>query len=139
MVAFPLAVAALNRAGLGPLHSNISGRELRRAGLRAMAEVAARLDLGDASVIFGHTHRPGPLPGDELSEWRPGGASGTPGSGATLFNTGSWTYARVFLTPTPGESPYWPGSCVIVEDSGPPRVERMLQDHPLSQFSRPPA
>ena len=62
--AFPLAVAALNRAGLGPLRADISAAELRRAGLRAMGEVAARLDLGDAYVIFGHTHRAGPLPGD---------------------------------------------------------------------------
>ncbi len=41
--AFPLAVAALNRAGLGPLRADISLTELRRAGLRAMGEVAARL------------------------------------------------------------------------------------------------
>ena len=30
-----------------------------------MGEVAARLGLGDAYVIFGHTHRAGPLPGDD--------------------------------------------------------------------------
>ena len=36
--AFPLAVAALNRAGLGPLRTDISTEELRRAGLRAMGE-----------------------------------------------------------------------------------------------------
>jgi hypothetical protein len=136
---FPLAVAALNRAGLGPLHSNISGRELRRAGLDAMAEVAARLDLGDAYVVFGHTHRAGPLPGDEPREWRPGSSMGAPGSGARLVNTGCWTCAPVFLTPTPGESPYWPGSCVIVEDSGPPLVERMLLERPLAALSRLPA
>ena len=58
--AFPLAVAALNRAGLGPLRTDISTEELRRAGLRAMGEVADRLGLGDAYVIFGHTHRAGP-------------------------------------------------------------------------------
>ena len=61
--AFPLAVAALNRAGLGPLRTDISTDELRRAGLRAMGEVADRLGLGDAYVVFGHTHRAGPLPG----------------------------------------------------------------------------
>ncbi len=61
---FPVAVAALNRAGIGPLRADISGRELRRAGLAAMGEVAARLDLGDAYVVFGHTHRAGPFPRD---------------------------------------------------------------------------
>ncbi len=45
--AFPLAVAALNRAGLGPLRTDISTEELRRAGLRAMGEVAERLGLGE--------------------------------------------------------------------------------------------
>ena len=39
VLGFPLAVAALNRAGLGPLRADISAGELRRAGLRAMGEV----------------------------------------------------------------------------------------------------
>jgi predicted phosphodiesterase len=124
--AFPLAVAALNRAGIGPLRANVSMSELRRAGLRAMGEVAARLDLGDAYVVFGHTHRPGPLPGDAAAEWRGRG-------GARLVNTGSWTYSRVFLTSTPGESPYWPGTCVLVDDEGPPVVMRLLQDRMLAE------
>jgi predicted phosphodiesterase len=119
--AFPLAVAALNRAGIGPLRADISMSELRRAGLCAMGEVAARLDLGDAYVVFGHTHRPGPLADDAEREWRGRG-------GARLVNAGSWTYARVFLTGTPGESPYWPGTCVLVKDAGPPVLRRLLQD-----------
>jgi predicted phosphodiesterase len=118
---FPLAVAALNRAGLGPLSSDVSGVELRRAGLHAMDEVAVRLGLGDAYVIFGHTHRAGPLPGDDEREW-------LGRRGARLLNTGSWTYASVFLGHTRGESPYWPGAGVLVEESGPPVIVRMLQD-----------
>jgi UDP-2,3-diacylglucosamine pyrophosphatase LpxH len=128
MAGFPVAVAALNRAGIGPLRANVSMSELRRAGLRAMGEVAARLNLGDAYVIFGHTHRPGPLPGDANEEWRGLG-------GARLINTGSWTYSSAFLTPTPGESPYWPGTCVLVEDDGPPVVKRLLLDRTLAQVS----
>jgi hypothetical protein len=121
VAAFPLAVAALNRAGLGPLRAEISGSELRRAGLRAMSEVAARLGLGDAHVIFGHTHRCGPRGGDEIAEWR--GASG-----ARLVNSGCWHYDSLFLTATPGESPYWPGTCVVVEDTGPPQLRHLLDD-----------
>ena len=68
--AFPLVVSALNRAGVGPLKPNISTGELRRAGLSAMGEVAARIGLGDSYVVFGHTHRAGPLPGDREQEWR---------------------------------------------------------------------
>ncbi len=122
--AFPLAVALLNRTGLGSFNADISGPELRRAGLRAMGEVAARLDMGDAHVIFGHTHRAGPLPGDVAAgdvagEWvGPGGAR--------LLNAGCWTYDLHFLTGTPGESPYWPGGAVLVEDDGPPRLLRLL-------------
>ncbi len=119
--AFPPMVGGLNRAGLGPLNADISRAELRRAGLRAMGEVAARLDLGDAYVVFGHTHRAGPFPDDPESEWRGR-------SGARLVNAGSWTYDSIFLTPTPGESPYWPGTCVLVEESGPPVLKRLLLD-----------
>ncbi len=118
--AFPLGVAALNRAGLGPFNADLSSDELRRAGLRAMGEVAARLRLGDAHVVFGHTHRAGPLPGDDLAEWRGPG-------GARLINTGCWTYDAYFLTATPGASPYWPGGCVLVEDDGPPVPRRLLE------------
>jgi predicted phosphodiesterase len=117
---FPLAVAALNRVGFGPIGTDVSSDELRRAGLRAMAEVADHMGLGPVHVVFGHTHRTGPLPGDDHAEWESAG-------GALLYNTGSWTYAGVFLTDTPGESPYWPGSAVLVEEHGPPRVLRLLQ------------
>ena len=55
-----------------------------------MAEVAARLGLGDAHVVFGHTHRAGPLPGEPQAEWRGR-------SGARLMNSGSWIYEPIFL------------------------------------------
>ncbi len=124
---FPVAVAALNRLGIGPLSATISPVELRRAGLRAMGEVAARLGVGDSYVVFGHTHRAGPLPGDEESEW-------VGRSGARLVNCGSWAYSPIFLTSRPGESPYWPGSCVLVDDSGPPVVLRLLQELPHAKM-----
>jgi hypothetical protein len=123
--AFGLGVAALNRTGMGPFNADLSGGELRRAGLRAMGEVVGRLDLDPARpayVVFGHTHRAGPLPGDDSAEWR------AP-RGACLMNTGCWTYDSYFLTRAAGEHPYWPGSCVIVEDDGPPVLRRLLVAH----------
>ncbi|HYM45045.1 MAG TPA: metallophosphoesterase [Solirubrobacteraceae bacterium] len=129
---FPLMVSALNRAGLGPVSADISRGELRRGGLRAMGEVAARLDLGDAYVVFGHTHRAGPFPGDVESEWRGR-------SGARLVNSGCWTYDSIFLTAKPGESPYWPGTCVLVEDSGPPVLKRLLLNHSYAELEPQPA
>jgi hypothetical protein len=116
---FPLVVATLNRAGLGPISANVSAAELRRAGLAAMGEVAARLRLSDAHVVFGHTHRTGPLDGDDPAEWRGRG-------GARLVNCGSWTYAPIFFGGEPNESPYWPGACVVVDDDGPPQIRRLL-------------
>jgi predicted phosphodiesterase len=118
--AFPVAVAALNRVGLGSFKADISASGLRRAGLRAMGECAARLGLGDAHVIFGHTHRRGPLPADdEPDEWRGAG-------GARLLNAGCWTFDAYFLRGAPGESPYWPGGAVLVQDDGPPTLLRLL-------------
>jgi predicted phosphodiesterase len=145
VAAFPLAVAALNRAGIGPLRSEISGTELRRAGVRAMGEVATHLGLDAAYVVFGHTHRAGPFARDDEREWRAGyagaamdgasaGAEVGDGLGARLVNAGCWTYDSVFLTATPGESPYWPGTCVVVEDSGAPVLERLLADHTHEQL-----
>jgi hypothetical protein len=129
--AFPLAVAALNKAGLGSYHADISATELRRAGLRAMGEAAQRLGLGDAHVVFGHTHRAGPLPEDDRTEW-------IGPSGARLVNAGCWTYDSYFLTGTPGESPYWPGGSVLVDDSGPPQLRRLLDSHVHASLSATP-
>jgi predicted phosphodiesterase len=125
--AFPLAIAGLNRAGLGPLKADISSTELRRAGLEAMGEVAARIGLGDAHVVFGHTHRAGPFSGDEQREW-------TGRAGARLVNSGSWTYASIFLNHANPDNPYWPGTCVIVEDSGPPTLRGLLADRTQAEL-----
>jgi hypothetical protein len=119
--AFPFAIAALNRAGLGSFNADISTEELRRAGLRAMGEVASRLGLGDAHLIFGHTHRAGPRSYDSAPEW-------LGPAGARLINAGCWTYDSYFVTVNPGESPYWPGGAVLVEDIGPPTALRLLDD-----------
>ena len=100
--AFPLTIAALNKLGIGPLKADLSGVELRRAGLRAMGEVVARLGIDARHVIFGHTHRSGPLPDDDAGEWRLAG-------GGRLTNTGCWVYESMYLDRHWG-SPYWPGA-----------------------------
>ena len=127
---FPLAVAALNRAGLGPVRAEVSGAELRRAGLLAMGEVAAHLGLADVDVVFGHTHRAGPLPADTATEW-------VGRSGARLVNCGTWTYAGIFVGASPEASPYWPGAAVLVEDARAPQVLRLLSDRTREEL-RPP-
>jgi UDP-2,3-diacylglucosamine pyrophosphatase LpxH len=115
-VAFPGAVAVLNLAGLGPLSAEISAEELRRAGLRAMARVVEGMGVEAEHVIFGHTHRSGPWPGDDTSEWR------------GLWNTGSWLYEGAFLDEHPQDNPYWPGTVVHLGDTGEPRLENVLRE-----------
>jgi predicted phosphodiesterase len=118
---FPLLVAALSRAGLGPLSADLTGPELRRASLRAMDEVVRRLGIEAEHVIFGHSHRAGPLPDDDVDEW----AAST---GTRLHNSGCWVYEPHFLGGPPGESPYWPGAAVRLVDDAAPVVERLLAD-----------
>jgi hypothetical protein len=50
-------------------------------------------------------------------------------------NTGCWTYDTIFLTDKPGESPYWPGTCVLVEDSGAPALQRLLLDRSNAELA----
>lgn len=117
--AFPLVIAGLNRAGVGPLRSDISGLALRRSSLAAMGQVVDRLGIGARHVVFGHTHRTGRLPGDDPSEW-------TTPSGARLHNCGCWVFETYLMTSVDGASPYWPGRCIVLEDDGPPRLEHLL-------------
>jgi predicted phosphodiesterase len=128
-VSVPGAVAALNRLGLGPFGPDISGEELRRSGLRAMGTVAENLDTGADHIVFGHTHRPGPLPGDDPAPWA------VPG-GARLWNTGSWYHEPIFLGPDPQRSPYWPGTVIRLGDEGPPELENVLSDVALPAPAR---
>jgi predicted phosphodiesterase len=115
----PAGVAALNRAGLGPLSPELTGTALRAASLEAMGEVIRRLGVDAEHVIFGHSHRAGPFARDRDGDW-------TSAEGVRFLNTGSWTYEPAFLSPTPNESPYWPGTCVVVEEEGPPQLKRLL-------------
>jgi Calcineurin-like phosphoesterase len=119
LAAFPALLAGLNRARIGPLRSDLSGPELRRAGLRAFGEVLGRLDVHASHVIFGHTHRAGPLPRDEPGEWR------AP-SGAAVLNTGSWIHEPTWIGADPKRSPYRPGFAAIIADDGPPELVNLL-------------
>ena len=111
-------VAALNRAGIGELRGDLSGPALRGAALRAIGEVVDRLGVPAGYVLFGHTHRAGPLPGDHTGEWR------SP-RGVRLLNTGCWV-SEMFGAEDP-RSPYRPGFAVILEAAGPPRTVNLLE------------
>ncbi len=117
---FPAAIWSLNRAGLGPVRPHVSGRELRQATLRAINDVVRRLEIEAEHVIFGHTHRAGPLPQDHAHEW-------LAVNGARLYNAGCWTHEPVFGGDDPA-SPYFAGRAIELDDDGPPRLVRITQD-----------
>jgi hypothetical protein len=116
------AVAALNALGVGPLDRDLSPAALRRGYLHGFREVVRRLGIDAPHVLWGHSHRAGPFPGDDPAEWRVGETR--------IWNAGSWIYQPHFLGGEPGASPYWPGVAIELGDSGPPRLLRLLRDRP---------
>jgi hypothetical protein len=87
--------------------------------LRAFGEVVGRLEVDASHVIFGHTHRAGPLPHDERSEWR------AP-RGAAVLNTGSWIHEPTWIGADPKRNPYRPGFAAVVGEEGPPELINLL-------------
>jgi UDP-2,3-diacylglucosamine pyrophosphatase LpxH len=118
-VALPGAVGVANRLGIGPVKADLSPNAITRAGVDAMAEVVERLEIDAEWVIFGHTHRRGPLVEEE--PW-------TTESGATLLNTGSWVHSPSLLRSSAEGSAYWPGTIAMLDDDGPPELLHLLDD-----------
>ncbi len=117
-VALPGAVGVANRLGIGPVKADLSPNAITRAGVDAIAEVVERLRIGAPHVIFGHTHRRGPLP--EEQPW-------LARDGATrLWNTGSWVHSPGLLRETSAGSAYWPGTVAVVGADGPPELRHLL-------------
>lgn len=114
-------VAALNATGLGPLSAELSGHAMIASAMHAIDEVDARLNIGADHLIFGHCHRPGPLPTDDASAW-------LTRVGTRLHNTGNWVYEPRFQASLGADGAYWPGTGVIVGDGAAPRLERLLAD-----------
>ena len=121
---FPLGVRGLNLLGIGPVSSDLSAESLRRHALEAMSAVVERLGITAEHGVFGHSHRAGPLPADDLTEWR------TP-TGTWLHNSGSWVHEPAFTAVSGAQSPYWPGTAILVEDDGPPQLLSLLDDTAL--------
>jgi predicted phosphodiesterase len=124
-VAVPGAVGVANRLGLGPVRSDLSPGAITRAGLAAIGEVVHRLGIDVDHVIFGHTHRRGPLKGEV--GWRLE-------SGTRLWNTGSWIHSRWLLGKAAADSPYWPGTIITLEHSRDPRARNLLEDRDRNEL-----
>jgi hypothetical protein len=118
-VALPGAVGVANRLGLGPVKSDLSPGAITSAGLAAIAEVIRRLGIEADHVILGHTHRRGPMRAEV--GWRLDG-------GTRLHNTGSWIRSSWLLGKAAADSPYWPGTIIVIEDGREPRSQNLLED-----------
>jgi len=122
-IGFPVAVAVLSRTPLGPLQADLSPAELRRAALGAFGDVLVRLRVNATHVIFGHTHRAGPLPDDDGAAW-------SAPTGARLVNTGSWIREAALLGTRPADSPYRPGFGALLDGDAEPKLENLLTPAP---------
>jgi hypothetical protein len=129
---YSLTIGLVNQLGIGPVHRDLSGAALRRGGLLGLHEVLRRLDITAPHVIWGHSHRSGPWPRDDGREW-------VTRAGTRIVNAGCWVYQRHFAGATPNASPYWPGTAVLLEDSEPPRLMRLLGDRGQAELAPPPA
>jgi len=118
--AIPAGVWGVNRLLRSEFSADLSPGAITRSGVDAASEMCKRLDLSGVHVITGHTHRAGPE-GDD-GPWPLHG-------GGQLHNTGSWIFADAFHHPGTPPGPYWPGTITWLEDSGPPRREKLLQHH----------
>jgi predicted phosphodiesterase len=120
-VAFPLAARGVGRALRRRFDTDISVENISRAGLAAIREVIGRLGVEADYVVYGHTHRPGPMERDGAADWELA-------SGTSLCSTGSWVYSPGLCGPTPEQSIFWPGTVTWIEDDGPPRRVELLHD-----------
>jgi hypothetical protein len=119
-LAFPAAVRGLGRVLRRDFVTDISVDGISRFGLAAMREVVRRLRLDCEHLVFAHTHRPGPLPGDDAEEWRVGDVA--------MHASGSWSYSPGLCGPTAAESVFWPGTVTWLDDEGPPQRRELLAD-----------
>jgi len=120
----PATLRGLEQIGLGRFNRDLSIAEIGRSGVAAMHVVVERLGIEADHVVFGHIHRRGSLPGEEDVA----GAPAWRRNGVTLHNTGNWLYAEALLGRAVPQSPFWPGSMIVVGDSGPPRLVEVLAD-----------
>ena len=126
-VVVPGAVGIANRLGLGPVRSDLSPGAITRAGLAAIADVVERLAIDAEHLVFGHTHRRGPMAAE--GGWTAGSTS--------LWNAGNWIHAPSLLGDTAATSPYWPGTVAVVGDDGPPELRHLLDDLDRTELEVP--
>jgi hypothetical protein len=121
----PAGIWSVNRLLRADFDADFSATAISQSGVAAASEMAARLEIGAAHTITGHTHRGGPWDSDPV--WA------LPGGGL-LHNSGSWVFATAFHHPGTPPGPYWPGTVTWLEGDAPPRRVRLLLDRPRDEL-----
>src|SRR6185312_6446571 len=80
------------------------------------------LPQGMRYVIFGHTHRPGPLDIDTPERWK----ATVHDQEAVVMNCGSWLYDDGKARRLDYRPQRWPGTFILVPDQGSPRLVEVL-------------
>ncbi len=111
-----------------PLIALLLGLQMRRASIPALIHVVTQLGIDAEVVVFGHVHRLGPLPGEDLGVWH--GPNGRP----RVLNSGAWVYERVLVDRVTPPHPYWPGGAVLLEPGAPPRAVGLLDGLSVAQL-----
>jgi UDP-2,3-diacylglucosamine pyrophosphatase LpxH len=102
--------------------SSVLGFQMRRASVPALARVVHRLGVDARTVVFGHVHRLGPLPGDAPADWT------GPTGAMRLLNCGSWVYEPLLVNRARPPHPYWPGGAILLESGKAPRALGLLDE-----------
>ena len=120
LAALPFGVRGLKMLGLGDLSSDISAAGLLGGSLDAVGESVQRLGISAEHVIFGHSHRAGPIRSDDMLQWRTH-------SGVWLHNSGCWVHEPGFTGASNGKHPYWPGGAIRIDGDRPPQLLKLLR------------
>ncbi len=105
--------------------------ETIRAFSASLEALEAYLPTGAQYVIFGHTHRPGPLEKIDLPEhW----TVKMHGQDTLVMNSGSWLYDSGKARRPDYRPMRWPGTFILIPDRGQPRLVEVLSHLSLEQL-----
>lgn len=127
-VGVALAEMVANRLVKGGLSLTSPAREAQveqtiSAFSLSLEELDAYLPTGAKYVIFGHTHRPGPLESiDSPERW----TVKLHGQETQVMNSGSWLYDAGKARRPDYRPQRWPGTFILIPDRGQPRLVEVL-------------
>ncbi len=130
IASMPISPGRVLHPRLAPLTAPLLGFQMRHAGVPALVRVVQGLGVEADTVLFGHLHRLGPLPGEDATAWRAG--AGPP----AVHNCGSWVYEPLLVHRAAPPHPYWPGGAIELEDGQPPRAIGLLDDLSVADMHR---